>query len=64
MKYYIVDAFTDQPFGGTATVGGGGETAIHIAVSVFTFLKVKKYYYFAFVKVNPQLGRWLRLRKF
>ena len=24
MKYYIVDAFTDQPFGGTATVVAEG----------------------------------------
>jgi predicted PhzF superfamily epimerase YddE/YHI9 len=25
MKYYIVDAFTDQPFGGTAAVVAEGE---------------------------------------
>ena len=25
MSYYMVDAFTDQPFGGTATVVAEGE---------------------------------------
>ena len=25
MRYYIVDAFTDQPFGGTAAVVAEGE---------------------------------------